>query len=142
MSSPLSLVGRKAELSGLRNALSGGAALFYADLPPSQPDESTAALLLATLALPSSAGVISQAQVGSVTFATLTLTTPLTVNAIASGIVGWVRLADSAGNGYLDLLVGLALPAGSTESPAPVIVNARQLYAGGEISLVSCVLAK
>ena len=140
MTTPLSLIARKARMLGLRNALDGGAALFYTDTPPAKSSDTTASLLLCTITFATPCGTVGE----SGELATLVLATPdapLTGNAVASSLVGWVRLVDGAGNGFMDLPVGLALPPGSTDTPAPVIVNALQLFTGGEILLLSCVLA-
>lgn len=137
MTTPLSLLGRKAQLLGLRDAIDvgGGKALFYAGLPPATPDEVTAEALLGTLALATPSGVVGN----SGPLATLTLTTPRVAAASGSGAVGWVRLTNAAGDGFMDLLAGLAGLAGSG---APVIVNLTQVYAGGELQLISCVIAE
>lgn len=134
MTTPLSLIARKAELTGLRNALDagGGEALFYTNSPPATPDTATAETLLGTIALATTSGVIG----ASGALATLTLTVPQVAPAAATGVIGFVRLADGVGNGFMDLPVGLA------GSGLPVIVNATQVYAGGELQLVSCVIAK
>lgn len=138
MTMPLSLIGRKAQLLGLRDAIDagGGAALFYADAPPALPDDATAALLLGTVAFAAPCGAIADLVTEAGTLATLTLTVPLLGNAAASGVIGWVRLVNGAGQGFLDLAAGLA------GSGAPVILNALQVYTGGEIQLLSCVIAE
>ena len=130
----LSLLARKARMLGLRNAIDdgGGSALFYSGAPPGLPDGAAGATLLGSVAFSSPSGVIGQSD----TLATLTLTTPKTGSAVASGLIGWVRLVNGAGDGIMDL------PAGLDGSGAPVIVNALQIYAGGEITLVSCVIAQ
>lgn len=134
MTTPLSLIARQAELLGLRDGMdAGGAALlFYPNAPPAAPDNVTAELLLGTIALATPSGAIGD----SGALATLTLTVPRVALAAATGVIGWARLVNGAGNGYMDLLVGLA------GSGAPVIVNATQVYANGELQLVSCVIAK
>lgn len=134
MTTPLSLLGRKAQLLGLRDAIDvgGGKALFYAGLPPATPDEVTAEALLGTLTLAVPSGAIGNSGM----WATLTLTTPRVAAASGSGAVGWVRLANAAGDGFMDLLAGLA------GSGAPVIVNLTQVYTNGELQLVSCVIAE
>lgn len=134
MTTPLSLIARKAELLGLRDGLDsgGGAALFYPNTPPAAPDNATTEPLLGAVPLASPSGAVSD----SGGLALLTLTVPRAAPASSTGVIGWVRLADGAGNGFMDLLVGL------TGSAAPVIVNATQVYTNGEIQLVSCVIAK
>jgi len=134
MTTPLSLIARKAELTGLRNGLDvgGGKALFYTGLPPATPDLATGETLIGTIALAATSGVVS----ASSALATLTLTVPQAALAAASGVIGFVRLANGAGEGFMDLPVGLA------GAGQPVTVNATQVYAGGELQLVSCVIAK
>lgn len=134
MTTPLSLIGRKAELLGLRDALdAGGAALlFYPNTPSALPDDATAEVLIGAINLATPSGAIGQSGM----LATLTLTIPQVASAANTGVIGWARLVNGAGNGFLDLLAGLA------GSGAPVIVNTLQVYAGGEIQLLSCVIAK
>lgn len=134
MTTQLSLTARKAELFGLRNALDagGGKMKFYEGAPPALPDQGLTVGLLATIALSATSGLIGSAGV----LATLTFTVPLTTLASASGLIGFARIEDGDGNGFMDLLVGEA------GSGTPVVVNAAQVYAGGEVRLVSCVIAK
>jgi hypothetical protein len=134
MSTPLSLLARLGRMTGLRDVLDvgGGVALFYVNSPPATPNDATAELLLGTVTLASPSGAVGAAG----PLATLTLTVPRVNLASASGVIGWVRLADGAGHGLMDLAVGLA------GSGAPVIVNATQVYTGGEIQLISCVLSE
>lgn len=131
---PLSLIARKGELLGLRDALdAGGAALrFYPNTPPALPDTATAEVLIGTIALAVPSGAVGQ----SGALATLTLTTPRAAPAAVTGVIGWARLVNGAGDGFMDLPVGLA------GSNLPVIVNATQVYAGGELQLISCVISK
>lgn len=139
MTTPLSLIARNGRMSGLRAALDIGGAklLFYTNLPPAKPDDVTAETLIGTLALAAPCGVLGQSGVAPAPlFATLTLTTPRVVAASATGVVGWVRLVNGAGDGFLDLLVGLA------GSGAPAIVNVLQVFQNGELQLVSCVLSE
>lgn len=134
MTTPLSLVARKAELTGLRNALDvGGAkALFYTGAVPTLPDDTSTGTLLGTIALAATSGVVGAVGL----LATLSLTVPQVALASATGQIGFVRLVNGAGDGFMDL------PAGVAGSGMPVIVNATQVYAGGELQLVSCVIAK
>lgn len=134
MTTPLSLIARKAHLTGLRDGVDVGGArlLFYTNAPPATPDTATTESLLGTIALASPSGAIGQ----SGTLATWTLTTPQVASATASGIIGWARLVNGAGNGFMDMLAGLA------GSGAPVIVNVAQVYTGGEIQLVSCLVSE
>lgn len=137
MTTPLSLIARKAELQGLRDALDAGGAkmLFYTNAPTGLPDTATAETLIGTIALASPCGTLGETGAGPV-FATLSLTVPQSTLAVVTGVIGWVRLVNGAGNGFMDLPVGL------TGSGAPVIVNTQQVYAGGEIRLVSCLILK
>lgn len=134
MTTPLSLVARKAELTGLRNALDvgGGKALFYTGAPPTVPDDATAGTLIGTIALAATSGVVG----ASGALAALVLAVPQVALATSTGVIGFVRLVNGAGDGFMDLPVGVA------GSGMPVIVNAVQVYAGGELQLVSCVIAK
>jgi hypothetical protein len=133
MSTPISLKGRKGRLLGLRDTwdLGGEASmLFYTGVPPATPDTATPATLLGEIEFASPSGLVGE----SGNLATLTLTVPRVTLASASGLIGWVRIVDAAGDGYLDLL--------AAESDAPVIINAAQVFAGGEIQLLSCVLSE
>lgn len=134
MTTPLSLIARKAELTGLRNALDIGGAkvLFYTGTVPPLPDDPTAETLIGTIPLSATSGVVG----ASALLATLTLTVPQVAPAAATGQIGFVRLVNGAGVGFMDL------PAGVAGSGMPVIVNATLVYAGGELQLVSCVIAK
>lgn len=134
MTTPLSLIARKAELTGLRNALDVGAgkALFYTGAPPALPDSPSEGTLLGTIELATPSGSISD----SGGLALLTLATPQTTLAVATGVVGFVRLVNGAGDGFMDLPVGLE------GSGQPVIVNTTQVYLLGDLKLVSCVIAK
>jgi hypothetical protein len=137
MTTPLSLIARKAEMAGLRAGLDAGGAgvLFYTGVPTALPDMPTAEVLLGSLPLASPCGTLGEAGTGPF-FATLSITVPQVVLASATGVIGWVRFVDGAGNGFIDLLAGLE------GSGAPVIVNATQVYAGGELRLVSCLIVK
>lgn len=129
----LSLIARQGCLTGLRNALDagGGRALFYAGSPPDTPDETPAGALLGAVLLAGTSGTVGS----SGALATLTLTVPRTGLATASGEIGFIRFADGAGQGLLDL------PAGIDGSGAPATVSVTQVFAGGEIQLLSCVIA-
>lgn len=134
MTTQLSLIARKAELTGLRNALDvGGAkALFYTGAPPATADLPTSEALIGTIALAATSGIVGEAGA----LAILTLTVPQVAPASSTGLIGFVRLVNGAGSGFMDLPVGLA------GEGQPVTVNAAQVYAGGELQLVSCVIAK
>lgn len=127
MSSPLSLVGKRAELTGLRNAL--WAVRFYDGLPPSTPDDTPPGLLLGSVQLATPSGVVALPAV-------LEITCPQIAPAAASGILGWVRFVNAAGDGLLDVRAGLAA------AGHPAVVNVVQVYEGGELQLISCTLAK
>lgn len=142
MTTPLSLIARKGRLKGLRDELVlGGAAAakFYTGLPPSKPSDAVGAVtLLGTILLATPVGVVG----ASGDLATLTLSVPRVASASASGTIGWVRLVNFAGDGFMDLMVGLKLPPGSVDTPAPVIVNVLEIFANGELQLVACVIAE
>ena len=139
MSTPLSLVARTARMLGLRDAVDVGGArmLFYTGLPPANASLPTTETLLGTLLLSTPCGVLGQLVISSTsTLATLTMAVPKTGMAVASGLIGWVRIANGALDGFMDL------PAGLTGFDAPIIVNVAQVFTGGEIQLISCVLAE
>jgi hypothetical protein len=139
VSTPLSLIARKAQLAGLRTALdTGGASLrFYANLPPALPDTTTAEPVLGSIALAAPCGALGQSGVApEPVLATLTLTVPRVAPAALTGVIGWARFVNGAGDGFMDLPVGLP------GSGMPVIVSALQVYANGEIQLVSCLIAE
>lgn len=133
MSVLLSLVARQARLTALRDVIDagGGKMRFYTGSAPATPETASAETLLATVPLAAPSGSIGAS--GAV--ATLTLT-PAAALAGVAGIVGWVRVANGAGNGVMDLSVGLA------GSGLPVIMSDVQVYAGGEVQVVSCVIAE
>lgn len=137
MTTPLSLIARKAEINGLRDALDVGGAtmLFYTNAPPALPDDTTAETLLGTIALATPCGTLGETGTGPI-YALLSLTVPQSTLASATGIIGWARLVNGAGDGFMDLPVGL------TGSGMPVIISSQQVYAGGEIRLVSCLILK
>ena len=127
MSSPLSLAGKRAELTGLRNVLWG--VRFYTGLPPSSPDDTPTDVLLGEVVLASPSGVVALPAV-------LEVTCPQIANAATSGILGWVRFVDAAGDGLLDVRAGLSA------AGHPAVVNVVQVYEGGELQLISCTLSK
>lgn len=132
MSALLSLAARQARLLALRGLLDGGAMRLYPNVPPATPETASTEVLLGTVALPSPAGAIG----ASGAMATLTLTTPLVTAVGTTGVIGWVRFCDSAGAGVMDL------PAGGIGSGLPVVVSNTQVYAGGEVQLLTCVIAE
>lgn len=134
MSTPLTLTARKARMAGLRAQIDagGGQFVFYTGTPPATPDMPTSETLLATVTLAVPCGVVGQ----SATQALLTFTVPQTALATASGNIGWVRIANAAGDQFMDLPCGLA------GSGAPVVLSLLQVFAGGEIQLISAVLAE
>lgn len=134
MTTPLSLIARKAELTGLRNALDVGGAMlkFYTNSMPAKPEEVTSETLLGTILLAETSGTVGNAA----DLATLTLTVPQVTTAATTGVLGFVRLTNGAGDVFMDLAAGVA------GSGMPVIVNVLQVYTGGEMQLVSCVIAK
>ena len=133
MSEALSLIARQACLTGLQNALDagGGRALFFAGAPPDTPADTPAGALLGTVLLASTSGTVG----ASGALATLTLAVPRVAAATASGDIGFMRLADGAGNGFRDVVAGV------DGSGALAVLNSTQVFAGGEIQLTACVLA-
>jgi len=133
MTIPLSIAARLARVTALRTVLDGGSARFHAGTLPATPDTAIAEPPLATVPLttPTSGAV---ADVDGL--ATLTLT-PVAALASAMGQVAFVRLADASGNGVMDLPAGLDT---DPEPKAPAIVNTLNVFAGGEVSLLSCVI--
>lgn len=136
MTSPLSLVARKARLGALRDLIdtSGGGRMFFyqGSALPVTPETATTDPLLCTLLLATQSGVIGN----SSNVATLTLSVPRAGIVLATGVTGWVRIANGAGDGVLDLLVVKA------PETAPVVLSDTQLYSGGELQLLSCVIAE
>lgn len=132
MSVLLSLAARQARLLALRGLLDGGAVRAYTNVPPATPETASTETLLGTVALPNPAGAIG----ASGAIATLTLTTPLVTSVDATGVIGWVRFVDSTGTGVLDL------PAGGVGSGMPVVLSNTQVYAGGEVHLLTCVISE
>ena len=141
MSAPLSLAARLARVIALRgmiDAHGGGQMLFYeaigADVLPSTPETAITAAPLATLPLDTpTSGTVDVAGEAPALLALLSLT-PVSALASAQGLVGFARIADGAGVGIVDLRAG---PPGSE---LPVILSALQLYMGGEVRLLSCLI--
>ena len=136
MSAVLSLAARQARLQTLRDLLdTGGAAAmrFYTGsvLPPT-PETATNEVLLCVIGLANPLGAVSAT--GNV--ATLTVAVPRTGNAIETGAIGWVRFVDGAGTAVLDCAVS------ATAGLAPVVVSDTQVYTGGELQLLSCVITE
>lgn len=136
MTTPLSLIARKGRLKGLRDELVAGgtaAAKFYTGVPPALPSDAPGAVtLLGTILLATPVGVVGS----SGDLAILTLSVPRVAAASASGTIGWVRFVNAAGDGFMDL------PAGLAGSSLPVIVNVLEIFANGELQLVSCIIAE
>ncbi|UZZ64521.1 virion structural protein [Curvibacter phage PCA1] len=135
MTSPLSLVARKARLGALRDVIDagGGRMFFYQGSSlPATPETATTDTLLCVLLLAAQSGVIGE----SGNIATLTLSVPRVGIVLATGVAGWVRLANGDGEGVLDLQV-VKVP-----ETAPVVLSDTQLYSGGELQLLSCVIAE
>lgn len=142
MSTPLSLSMRQARLLATRDHLDvGGGELWFYTLPdpltiPATPETATTETLLGVIPLAGPSGAIG----ASGTVATLTLTVPRAAPAGVTGLIGFVRLMDGAGNSHLDLLVGKS---GVTyDPPRPVLVSDLQVYSGGELQLLSCVISE
>ena len=72
----------------------------------------------------------------SVALVALLSLTPVSALASLQGVVGFVRIADGAGAGIVDLRAGLP------GSDLPVILSALQLYVGGEVKLLSCLISE
>lgn len=127
----LSLAARMARVTALRQVIDGeggGQMLLCEGAPPATPDTALSSATLAVLALASPhCGMVEDID----GVATLTVE-PGTTLAIAMGTVGFVRVADGAGNGVMDLL------AGTVGSGMPAILKALTVYAGGEVKLMSC----
>lgn len=134
----LSLAARQARLLGLRGVIDGGAMRFYANTPPAKPEDPPSQTLLASVQLADPAGSIGA--IGPL--ALLAFNVPIVDLVSTTGLVGWVRLVDHTGAGIMDLPVGLASGDYSTTPAPPVLLSETQLYAGGEIRLVSCNLAE
>ena len=141
MSAPLSLAVRLARVIATRDMIDahgGGQLLFYeaigTDVLPPTPETAITGAPLATLPLsiPTS-GTVDTAGEAPALVALLSLT-PVSALASLQGLVGFVRIADGAGAGIVDLRAG---PPGSE---LPVILSALQLYVGGEVKLLSCLI--
>jgi hypothetical protein len=132
----LSLVARKARLTALRDLIDiggGGGIQFYegSDVPAS-PETAATDLLLGEIPLADPCGTIGD----SGGLATLTLSVPRTVTAVATGVIGWARFVDGAGVAHCDRV---AVAAGSAGA---VVVTELQVYLGGEMQLLSCVISE
>lgn len=141
MSTPLSLAARLTRMLALRDLLdTGGARLeFYtldeADPLPTTPETTTTETLLGNMALAAPSGSVGY--VGYV--AKLTMTVPRTTTALDTALVGMVRFVDGAGDSHLDLRVGKV---GEVyDPPRSVLLSDLQVYTGGELQLISCVIS-
>lgn len=132
MSALLSLAARQARLLALRSLLDGGSMRVYTNAPPATPESATTETLLSTVPLANPAGAIGVSGV----LAALTLTTPQVDTVDATGVIGWVRFVEPNGAGVMDL------PAGAVGSGMPVIFTNLQVYAGGEVQLLTCLIAE
>lgn len=136
MTTPLSLDARKARLGALRDFIDssgGGRILCYTGVAvPATPETAAPDTLLCTLLLATISGTVGDAS----GVATLTLSVPRTAVVVNTGVVGWVRIANGLGEGILDML--------ASESPGttPVVLSDTQVYTGGELQLLSCVIAE
>lgn len=135
MTTPLSLAARQARLLALRDLMdTGGTAAmwFYTGTQPSTPETTTTESLLCALDLATPCGAVgANGQV-----AALTITVPRTALAQATGVIGWVRFVGGSGPAVLDCAVTAAGGVG------PVVVADTQIYTGGELQLMSCVLTE
>lgn len=132
MSAPLSLVCRSARVLAVRECINGGAMYAFEGVPPATPETVSAYPRVGNISLAATAGAMGTTG----NFATLTLTCPRVAPAEATGLIGWVRFVDSVGNGVMDLLAGAA------GSSLPAIFSDLQVYTGGEMQLVSCVISE
>ena len=134
MTVPLSLAARQARLTALRDFIDSGGALlrFYSGTAPAKPEDATAQTLLGTIALASPCGAIG----ASAATATLSVSVPRVNACDVSGVVGWVRFCKGDGTGVLDVAV-VEAPAGGA-----VVLSDTQVYAGGELQLISCVISE
>lgn len=132
MSTALSLAARMARLAALKDLIQlGGYLDFYMGAPPATPDDAPGATLLAHMALPTPVGALTQ----SAGLAVLTLAVPIATNCLAAGQIGWARFYSGAGTAGL-----LDLPAGVVADGTPLVLSATQVYTGGELQLLACVL--
>ena len=135
MTTPTSMIFREAAMLGRRALIDGtigGCLEFYPMTPPARSDLSAGQILLCKINFELPCGPVT---IDSNTFVVqLNATVPRTSLALVTGLIGWARLATSSGQGLCDLPVGL--PA----SGKPVIVTDLQLYAGGEITLLSMIV--
>jgi hypothetical protein len=135
MTTPLCLGARQARLTGLRDYIdTGGGSMWFCtgSTLPATPDDAITDTVLGAIPLDSPSGSVSS----SGTLATYTLTVPRTALVVATGIVGWVRFCRGDGTGVLDVPVVKAPLIG------PVILSDTQVYAGGELQLLSCVITE
>ena len=143
MSEPLSLAARLARVIALRSMIDahgGGKMFFYeaigAGVLPPTPETAVTTAPLATLPLDTpTSGTVDTAGEATALVALLSLT-PVSALASLQGVVGFVRIADGAGAGIVDLRAG---PPGSD---LPVILSAMQMYTGGEVKLLSCLISE
>lgn len=137
MTTPLSLLSRKARLLGLRNHIDSnnfGTVQFYSgNVLPASPETTApeAPLCVVELASPN-CGVVSDSN----GLATLTMAGPRIGTVTTTGVVGWMRIVNGAGEPVLDTPVVKAPLTG------PVVVSDTQVYAGGELQLISCVISE
>lgn len=138
---PLCLGARMARLTATRDYIDsgGGEFWFYTGSPPSGPASGTSETLLAVVALDTVSGAITFTG----DLAIYTISVPRVGSASVTGIVGWVRVVDGAGDGVMDLLAGMADPVtGIVPAGVVAVLSATQIYAGGEVQLVSCVITE
>lgn len=132
---PLSLVFRAAAMAGRRSAIdgvTGGFMEVYTGLKPNYAEDEPGATRLALIPFALPCGTIaSNADTYSVR---LNFTVPITVSVDATGLAGWVRVTNDEGVAMFDV------DAGVPGSGKPAILSELQLYAGGEVTLLSCYL--
>ena len=135
MTTPLALFARQARLLALRELMNtaGAGIQFYTGIAePATPETATAETLLGTVLFATPSGAIG----ASGSTATLTITVPRTASAIATGIVGWARFVTDTGVAVLDR------PCVAVGGTGPIILSDLQVYAGGELQLISCVISE
>ena len=139
MTIPLSLDVRLARVTALRDKIDaggGGKLLAYTltnpNPLPATPETATTETLLGEISLAAVCGAVTT----SGALAVLTATVPQVDLAIATGVVGFVRVVNFAGAGIMDL------PAGLAGSGLPVIFSDTQVYQNGELQLISFVLTE
>ncbi len=128
----LSLAVRNARAQVIADALDGGTGpakwLFYTGPQPAAGAAITTQTLLATVLLTDPCGTVSNG--------TLTLSSAGDVLAVASGVIAWARLTDSADTIVMDADVS-ALGGGGA-----ITIDNTQVYTGGTVRILSAALTE